>query len=249
MNELKVFEFESTRVRTVMIGDQPWVVAKDICEAMHLSNPTEAVKSVDPDDLTQTEVIDAMGRSQTANVVNESGLYTLILRSDKPEAKAFKKWVTAEVLPSIRKSGGYILNTSPLTDWQKEVEVLDSYDRLFRINETSKLGMFRKACEKHSMPTDLLPDYTQAKTTFSMTALVKKFGVTLSVQTINRKLVDKGILKELTRKSRTKGEKKFYSVTEIGKVYGENLQSPQNPLETQPHWYEDKFPDLIKLIA
>ena len=248
MNELKVFEYEKNEVRTVVIDDQPWWVAKDICDALGLGNVSMSTDRLKPNEKLISKVL-ISGQNRDVTLINESGLYKIIIRSNKPEAEQFTDWITSEVLPSIRKTGSYTTNASPLTDWQKEVEVLDSYDRLFRINETSKLGMFRKACEKHSMPTDLLPDYTQAKTTFSMTALVKKFGVTLSVQTINRKLVEKGILKELTRKSRTKGEKKFYSITEVGKVYGENLQSPQNPLETQPHWYEDKFPDLIKLIA
>lgn len=107
MNEIKVFNYESAAIRTVSIAGEPWWVAKDICDAIGLTNPTEAVKSVDADDLSRAEVIDTMGRKQSANIVNESGLYTLILRSEKPEAKAFKKWITSEVLPSIRKTGSY----------------------------------------------------------------------------------------------------------------------------------------------
>lgn len=109
MSELINFQFETHQIRTVMINGDPWWVAKDICDVIGLSNPSEAVKAVDLDDLSQTEVIDSIGRKQKTNIVNESGLYTLILRSDKPEARSFKRWITSDVLPSLRKSGAYAL--------------------------------------------------------------------------------------------------------------------------------------------
>ncbi|HNX81947.1 MAG TPA: antA/AntB antirepressor family protein [Candidatus Omnitrophota bacterium] len=136
-----------------------------------------------------------------------------------------------------------------LTELEKSKMSAQIYLDIMRPNETARLMLIGNICKKHHLPMDMIPDYAHAKVTFSMTALVKKFGVGMSVQTINRKLIEKGILREVTRKSRTKGEKKYLSITESGSEYGENLQSPQNPLETQPHWYEEKFPDLLKMIA
>ena len=87
---------------------EPWFNASEVCEVLGFANPWDAVsRHVDPDDLGKREVIDNMGRKQQANHLNESGLYALIFGSTKAEAKRFKKWVTSEVLPSIRKTGTY----------------------------------------------------------------------------------------------------------------------------------------------
>jgi len=105
MNELKNFENEEFgQVRTVIKKDEPWFVASDICRALDLSNPSVAVSRLDEDERTKFN----LGRQGATNCVNEFGLYSLILASRKPNAKKFKRWITHEVLPSIRKTGGYI---------------------------------------------------------------------------------------------------------------------------------------------
>lgn len=109
MSTLIPFQFESHALR-VQVDDigQPWFNASDVCNVLDMGNPSQAMKShVDPDDLQKLEVIDVLGRPQRANHVNESGLYALILGSTKDAAKRFKRWVTSEVLPSIRKTGAY----------------------------------------------------------------------------------------------------------------------------------------------
>lgn len=80
----------------------------DLCKALNIQNPTDVKKRLDKDDLDSIEVIDSMGRLQDANFVTEPGMYTVILRSDSPLAKPMQKWVTSEVLPAIRKTGGYM---------------------------------------------------------------------------------------------------------------------------------------------
>lgn len=108
MSKVIPFDFESHAIRVQMSGNEPWFNASDVCDALGYVNPWDAVaKHVDDDDLAKREVIDSVGRRQQANHINESGLYALILGSARPEAKRFKKWVTSEVLPSIRKTGGY----------------------------------------------------------------------------------------------------------------------------------------------
>lgn len=109
MSAIIPFQFEAQAVR-VQIDDTglPWFNANDVCAALELANPYDAVaKHVDSDDLAKREVIDSLGRKQRANHVNESGLYALILGSTKEAAKRFKRWVTSEVLPAIRKTGSY----------------------------------------------------------------------------------------------------------------------------------------------
>lgn len=101
------FEAHAVRVQVDEIG-QPWFNAADVCDALEMGNPSQAIKShVDGDDLQKLEVIDNLGRTQRANHVNESGLYALILGSTKDAAKRFKRWLTSEVLPAIRKTGSY----------------------------------------------------------------------------------------------------------------------------------------------
>lgn len=108
---LKIFEYEDKRpFRIIDRNGDPWFVLADICRELDIGNPSQAASSLD-DDEKGIITSDTLGGSQKMVIVNESGLYSLILRSRKPEAKRFKKWVTAEVLPSIRKTGGYGRNT------------------------------------------------------------------------------------------------------------------------------------------
>jgi prophage antirepressor-like protein len=109
MNELQIFKNdEFGEIRILMRDGEPWFVASDICKVLELSNITETLKRVDEDELSITEVIDSLGRRQQVYIVNEAGLYNLILLSRKSEAKKFKRWITHEVLPSIRKHGAYL---------------------------------------------------------------------------------------------------------------------------------------------
>ena len=114
MTNIIPFQFESHAVRVQVDGHgQAWFNSNDICHALDMGNPSQAIKShVDQDDLQKLEVIDNLGRRQIANHVNESGLYALILGSTKEAAKRFKRWVTSEVLPTIRKTGSYAMPPS-----------------------------------------------------------------------------------------------------------------------------------------
>jgi prophage antirepressor-like protein len=114
MSAIIPFQFEAHAVR-VQVDELglPWFNATDVCDALEMGNPSQAIKShVDADDLQKLEVIDSLGRTQRANHVNESGLYALILGSTKDAAKRFKRWITGEVLPAIRKTGSYSAATT-----------------------------------------------------------------------------------------------------------------------------------------
>lgn len=106
MNELHIFEnSEFGKVRTIKLNEEPWFVASDICKALDLSNPTMAMERLDEDERAKFN----LGRQGEANIINEYGLYNLILASRKKEAKMFKHWITHDVIPSLRKNGGYIM--------------------------------------------------------------------------------------------------------------------------------------------
>lgn len=108
-NEIQKFDFRGASLRTLTDkAGEPWFVLKDCMSILDLGNPTETVKMFDDDEFSTTEVIDSIGRRQQAYIISEPGLYRLVMRSRKPEAKEFQRWVTHEVLPQIRKTGGYI---------------------------------------------------------------------------------------------------------------------------------------------
>ena len=107
MEGIKIFEREEFgTVRVVDVNGEPWFVAKDVCECLDIGNSRDAVAALDEDE-KGVDSIDTPGGAQEMSIISEAGLYSLILRSRKPEAKAFKRWITHEVLPAIRKTGGY----------------------------------------------------------------------------------------------------------------------------------------------
>lgn len=108
MNQLqKVFDFHGKQLRTVIKNNEPWFVAKDVCDILEINNPSQALTRLD-DDEKGLILNDTPGGKQKMMHVNEYGLYALVLSSRKPEAKRFKRWITHEVIPSIRKHGAYM---------------------------------------------------------------------------------------------------------------------------------------------
>ncbi len=108
MNDMKIFEnSEFGAVRVVDMNGEPRFVARDVCECLELGNPRTSIALLDEDE-KGVHTMDTPGGAQEMSIVSEAGLYSLILRSRKPEAKAFKRWITHEVLPAIRKHGGYL---------------------------------------------------------------------------------------------------------------------------------------------
>ena len=135
--EVIPFDFEEQAVRVMMRDGEPWFVAADVCRVLEIQNVTQAVQRLDEDEATlcQTE-----GNHRPMNLISESGLYALIVRSDKPNARRFRKWVTAEVLPSIRKTGRYDLPDAPDTAPAPSFDEMGPRDWLAMIREARILG-------------------------------------------------------------------------------------------------------------
>lgn len=109
MNEIKTFTWQpNITIRTVERDGDPWFVLKDVCEALDIGSPHKVADRLDEDERNQIPLTDALGRQQPTTIVSEAGLYNVILRSDKPAAQDFRRWVTHEVLPSIRRNGAYM---------------------------------------------------------------------------------------------------------------------------------------------
>lgn len=120
-NEIRKFDFKGASLRTLTDeAGEPWFVLKDCMSILDLGNPTETVKMFDKDEFSTTEVIDSIGRRQQTYIISEPGLYRLVMRSRKPEAKEFQRWVTHEVLPQIRRTGGYI----PTSDTDSDEDIM-----------------------------------------------------------------------------------------------------------------------------
>lgn len=106
MSEIVPFDYNGSEVRTLLIDGEPWFVARDICDRLEVKDVSMALRSLDEDE-KGTSTVGTPGGLQELSVVNEPGLYSLTLRSRKPEARAFKRWVTHDVLPALRKRGAY----------------------------------------------------------------------------------------------------------------------------------------------
>lgn len=140
---LRVFDYNGKSIRTMEFNGQPWFVAIDVCNVLEIANSRDAVARLDEDEKNTVGLTDGnkRGNPNTA-IVSESGLYSLILGSRKPEAKQFKRWITHEVIPSIRKTGGYIAGQETLSPEELMAKALlvakqTLAERDARINELS----------------------------------------------------------------------------------------------------------------
>ncbi len=126
MDELQIYNNEEFGdIRTVTINNEPMFCLSDVCKALEIKNATDVAKRLDADEVTRFNL---GGKSGDTNFINESGLYAVILRSDKPNAKRFRKWVTSEVLPAIRKTGSYQKPMSPVEMMRIQLGMIDDHE-------------------------------------------------------------------------------------------------------------------------
>lgn len=200
MNELKIFEnprFGS--IRTVEFNGEPWFVGKDVAEVLGYSNTRDAlVKRVDEEDKTDgVAICDSIGREQKPVLINESGLYSLILSSKLPTAKAFKRWVTSEVLPAIRKTGGYIPTTSQMSEQEIMAKAVQISMATIAQQKDVILALESRNAIQEQIIHEMQPkaDYTdmilQSKSVVNINQIAKDYGMT--AQEMNKILHEIGI--------------------------------------------------------
>lgn len=140
MSAIQTFDFKSTPVRALDRSGQPWFVAADVCRVLDLSNVTESLRGLDEDELT-SELLNSDSQGRTMRLISESGLYALIFKSRKPEAKAFRKWVTSEVLPAIRRTGGFaVLPGIGRIQQVLELAIVDLYEGRMSVEKAAALA-------------------------------------------------------------------------------------------------------------
>lgn len=201
MNELQTFNYQPQgcplpcQVRTIQKDNEPWFVLKDVCQVLGMSNSRMVADRLDQDEVSQTYITDSLGRQQEMTIINESGLYHVILRSDKPEARPFRKWVTSEVLPTIRRHGMY---ATPDT----VEKLLEDPDTTIKLLETikqeraSRLALEAKAEE--DKPKVLFADAVSASHTSilvgELAKLLKQNGVDIGQNRLFAYLRENGYL-------------------------------------------------------
>lgn|SRR5690606_33994173 len=141
MNQLSKF-FDGHELRIIEKDNEIWFVAKDVCEILEISNPSMAIQRLDDDERAKFN----LGRQGLTNVVNEYGLYNLVLGSRKPEAKEFKRWITHEVIPSIRKTGSYSLDVD-VTQLSPELQIMNNMVKALAKQELEQKQMKREINE------------------------------------------------------------------------------------------------------
>ena len=181
MNNIQIFKYENNDVRTVEQDGEPWFVLKDVCKALGIGNSRMVVDRLDEDEKGVSQ-IDTPGGLQNVSIISESGLYNVILRSDKPEAKPFRKWVTSEVLPSIRKHGAYM---TP----QKIEEALLNPDTIISLAQQLKEEKAKTA--KLAPAAEYAQNFLLASGGRLVSSIAKDYG--MSAKRLNRLLHALGI--------------------------------------------------------
>lgn len=185
-NEITIFNYEAKEVRTVEKNGELWFVLKDICIVLEMNNSRMVANRLDDDEKGVSQ-IDTLGGKQKVAIINESGLYSVILRSDKPQAKPFRKWVTSEVLPSIRKTGSYAikqeqanLKEQMLKTREENVKVRKA-QLMYKLSQEVNIPTYKAVLQSHitEMLTGemLLPLPKLERMTFSAKEIGNRLGI------------------------------------------------------------------------
>lgn len=201
MNEIQLFTDGEFNMRTAVVDGEPLFCLADVCKVLDIQNPSKVAQRLDDDERTKLE----LGRQGETNFITESGLYAVILRSDKPNAKGFRRWVTSEVLPSIRKTGNY--SAKPMTTEEKikllaqgNTELSERVDRLendmtlygCEIDEVQKLVKRKAVSVLGGKDSEAYADRSIRSQTFKdiYCQLKREFGCVATYKSIKRRYID-----------------------------------------------------------
>lgn len=185
MNQLQVFHFTGKDVRVIMKDGQPWWVAKDVCSVLEINNTSQALARLDEDEKGLINN-DTLGGIQAMTAVTESGLYSLILTSRKPESKKFKRWVTHEVLPAIRQTGTYSLSAAPSYMIDDPIKRAEQWIREYKEKQEAqtKALMLEQRVAEYEPKITYLDRILQSKGTVTITQIAKDYE--MSGQALNQ---------------------------------------------------------------
>lgn len=193
MHTLQIFNFEQNQVRTVLVNDEPYFVGKDVAGVLGYSNTPKAIRDhVDDEDKRTERIVHPLGGIQESIMINESGLYSLILKSKLPNAKKFKRWVTSEVLPAIRKNGAY------LTD-QKAYDITNNPDSLADLllqagEQLKQRDLVIQEMEPKALFSDAVRGSVNSCLVSELATILKQNGVNIGQNRLFEWLRDNGYL-------------------------------------------------------
>ncbi|OUR68615.1 hypothetical protein A9Q73_03660 [Bermanella sp. 47_1433_sub80_T6] len=247
MSNIIPFNFNNHKIRIINdVTGQPWFVLSDVCKALNLTNPSAVADRLDDDEKSNPKP--DLGLRVDQLLINESGLFSVILRSDKTSAKVFKKWLTSEVLPSIRNNGSYSAHTSIFSAADKMI--FEMAINTINPDQASKIAMLKKFGEDRGHSMDYLPEEVDAPPAHdSLTELLRKNHSSISAIRANDILIRLGLIEVRTRLSSNGKQKKYKGVTDNGRRYGLNRVSLKSPNETRVRWYVETFPELLEMIT
>lgn len=225
-NNIEIFEnSQFGKIRVVELNGEPYFVGKDIAEILGYERPTKAILDhVDEEDKDEVPIQDSIGRMQNTPIINESGLYSLILSSKLPAAKEFKRWITSDVLPAIRKHGGYL---TP----KKIEEVLLNPDTIIQLatqlkEERIKTTMLEQRIAEYEPKVQYVDKILASKGTLTVKQIAADYGLT--AQQLNR------ILNEAHIQYKVNGQWVLYK-EHIGKGYTKSMTYPVSPDRYELH--------------
>ena len=254
MSDVQIFNSEEFgQIRTAGTPDEPLFCLVDLCKSLEL-DASQVVRRLD-EGVVSKHPLQTAGGIQQVNFVNEDGLYDVILDSRKPEARKFRKWVTSEVLPAIRRSGQYqspavledvpqpkaVVFGGPVADVRASLEWMQGVKELMGLGRTAMAEMVRSEGRRLGLPVPSVPSVEAGREPLSVSAIIKKWGLTgLKVQEFNQAMVREGGI--AVRNGRK-------VLTGWGLDYGENRHSEQHPDVVWPVYYEDCFTYLCDRLG
>lgn len=262
MSKLIPFKFNTKSIRVITKDDgENWFVAKDVAEALGYANTASAIMAHCKKSKTAQEckVCDSHTLHPQTKLIPESDVYRLAMKSELPTAEPFQDWLADEVIPSIRKTGVYTISANPvLPPIHEAMLAVEVIARVMRLPESGTLMLFNSTNKRYGSPMEL-PVYAidappsevtkgSSMSVSSATELLKEHDAGISAIAFNRLLESQGFIETLTRKSSGTKPKQYKSVTKKGLEFGKNVTTPNNPKETQPLWYDEKFSDLLDVV-
>ena len=265
----EIFKFENQEVRFVGTAKNPWWIAADICTVLEISNNRDAVSRLD-DDERGVVITDTLGGKQELVTINESGLYSLILTSRKPQAKKFKKWITSEVLPAIRKTGFYSITPETVANKLSEAAFIADIAAKSSINagvdpelaEQLRLEGLAKMfpeydnlliAQKNAIASvKPLPELPMTPTEIGQELAVRLGYVKISAKKVNSKLLELGYQASITRIKKSNGKEvhDYYQPTEKAKPHSQlqmtaYIEGEGKSTKAQLRW----FSSIVQILA
>ncbi len=265
MNALKIFsspKFGQVRIITDASGELLFC-ANDVTDALGYSNGRDAIsKHVDEGDVAKRDMgvktgkradgTDAFQKVSTT-FITEGGVYSLIFSSKLERAKEFKRWVTSEVLPSIRQTGKYSVNQEPLENQlNAKIAFVEWSAKFLNLNAASRLLMAQRIGKLVGME-DTVPNNvnagTEAPTVHAAKDLLEKYHVGLSPRAFNKVLEIKGVVKQAERKGLNGKVYHWMVLQPAFDKYGQNQQNKDHQQQSQIRWYDNHFPELLTIVG